>query len=84
VAVTYGSAGNTFTGQGPLDVTTTLGGAPDYSITARLQGSGSVTCEILIGSRVMSKSVATGGYSFASCRISRSPVSGKWHDARGG
>lgn len=84
VAVTYGSAGSTFAGQGPLHVTTTLGGALHYSVTARLQGSGSVTCEILIGSRVISKSVATGGHGFASCGISRNPVSGKWHDAGGG
>ena len=84
VAVTYGSAGSTFTGQGPLHVTTTLGGALHYSVTAWLQGSGSVTCEILIGSRVISKSVATGGHSFASCGISRNPVTGKWHDAGGG
>jgi len=83
-AVTYGPGGNTFTAQGPLHVTTTLGSALYYSITAQLQGSGSVTSEILIGSTLMSKSIATGGHSLASCGISQNPLSGKWQDADDG
>ena len=83
-AVTYGPAGSTVTGEGPIHVTTTLGSALYYSITAQLQGSGSVTCEILIGSTLMSRSVATGGHSLASCGISQNPLSGKWQDADGG
>jgi hypothetical protein len=75
VAVTYGPVGRTVTSQ--RHVTTTLGSALYYSITAQLQGSGSVTCEILIGSTLISKSVATGGRSVASCGISRNPSSGK-------
>ena len=84
VAVTYGPAGGTRTRLGPLHVTTTLGRAFYYSITAELAGSGSVTCEILIGSRVVSRSVATGGGDLASCEISQDPLSGRWQDASGG
>jgi len=84
VAVTYGPVGRTVTSQRPLHVTTTLGSALYYSFTAQLQGSGSVTCEILIGSTLISKSVATGGRSVASCGISQNPSSGKWQDAGGG
>jgi hypothetical protein len=84
VAVTYGPAGGTLTRQGPLHVTATLGSALYYSITAQLAGSGSVTCEILIGSRVVSRSAATGGGHLASCEISRDPLSGRWRDAAGG
>jgi hypothetical protein len=82
--VTYGPVGRTVTSQGPLHVTTTLGSALYYSITAQLQGSGSATCEILIGSTLISQSVATGRHSVASCGISQNPLSGKWQDAGGG
>lgn len=80
-AVTYGPAGGTSTRQGPLRVTTTLGSALYYSITAQPSGSGAVTCEILIGSRVISKSGASGAGNLASCEISQDPLSGKWQDA---
>jgi hypothetical protein len=83
-AVTYGPAGGTRTRLGPLHVTATLGTALYYSITAELAGSGTVTCEILIGSRVVSRSVATGGGDLASCEISQDPLSGRWRDATGG
>ena len=83
-AVTYGPASGTLTRLGPLHVTTTLGRALYYSITAELAGSGSVTCEILIGSRVVSRSVATGDGDLASCEISQDPLSGRWRDATGG
>jgi hypothetical protein len=83
-AVTYGPPGSTRTGQGPMHVTTTLGSALYYSLTAQLDGSGSVRCEILIGSTVLSRSVANGGRHLAFCEISRDPLSGLWQDADGG
>jgi hypothetical protein len=67
-----------------MQVTTTLGSALYYSHTARLEGSGSVTCEILTGSRVLSRSVANGGRHLAFCEISQDPLNGKWQDADGG
>jgi hypothetical protein len=79
--VTYGPAGTYLAGQAPLRVTARLGSPLYYFITAELPGSGSVECEILIGTKVMTKSVATGRHSLASCQISRDPLSGKWQDA---
>ena len=82
--VTYGPAGIYLTGRVPLQVTARLGNPLYYFITAELAGSGSVECEILIGARVMAKSVATGRHNLASCQISRDPLSRKWQDAGGG
>jgi hypothetical protein len=82
--VTYGPAGTYLTGRAPLKVVTRLGNPLYYFISAELPGKGSVECEILIGTKVMNKSVATGRHSLASCQISRDPLSGKWQDAAGG
>lgn len=82
--VTYGPAGTYLTGRAPLQVVARLGNPLYYFISAELPGKGSVECEILIGTTVMNKSVATGRHSLASCQISRDPLSGKWQDAAGG
>ena len=82
--MTYGPAGTYLTGRAPLQVTARLGNPLYYFITAELPGSGSVECEILIGTKVMTRSVATGRHNLASCQISRDPLSGKWQDAGGG
>ena len=79
--VTYGPAGTYLTGRAPLQVTARLGNPLYYFITAELAGSGSVECEILIGTKVMTSSVAAGRHNLASCQISRDPLSGKWQDA---
>lgn len=79
--VTYGPAGTYLTGRAPLQVTARLGNPLYYFIAAELPGSGSVECEILIGTKVMTRSVATGRHNLASCQISRDPLSGKWQDA---
>ncbi len=79
--VTYGPAGTYLTGRAPLQITARRGNPLYYFITAELPGSGSVECEILIGTKVMAKSVATGRHNLASCQISRDPLSGKWQDA---
>jgi hypothetical protein len=82
--VTYGPAGTYLTARAPLQVTARLGNPLYYFVTAELPGSGSVECEILIGTKVMAKSAATGRHNLASCQISRDPLSGKWQDAGGG
>jgi hypothetical protein len=82
--VTYGPAGTYLTGRAPLQVTARLGNPLYYFITAQLPRSGSVECEILIGAKVMAKSVATGRHNLASCQISRDPLSRKWQDGAGG
>jgi hypothetical protein len=51
-----------------------------YSIDAQLSGGGSVTCEILVSGKVISKSTATGSYNIASCEITQDPFSGNWSD----
>ena len=79
--MTYGPAGTYLTGRAPLQVTARLGNPLYYFIAAELPGSGSVECEILIGTKVMTRSVATGRHNLASCQISRDPLSGKWQDA---
>ena len=81
--VTYGPAGTYLTGRAPLQVTARLGNPLYYFITAQLAGRGSVQCEILIGTKVMDKSVATGRHNLASCEISRDPLTGKWQDPDG-
>ncbi len=81
--VTYGPAGTYLTGRAPMRVTARLGDPLYYFITAQLAGRGSVQCEILIGTRVMDKSVATGRRNLASCEISRDPLTGKWQDPDG-
>ena len=82
--VTYGPAGTYLTGRAPLQVTAKLGNPLYYFITAQLPGKGSVECEILIGTKVMAMSAATGRHNLASCQISRDPLNGKWQDAPGG
>lgn len=82
--VTYGPAGTYLTARAPLRVTARLGNPLYYFVTAELPGSGSVECEILIGTKVMAKSAATGRHNLASCQISRDPLSGKWQDAGDG
>lgn len=76
--VTYGPAGSGFTGQVPMRITKKLRHPAYYSITAQLQGSGAVTCKIMIGGKVVDHASATGGYNIASCEISRNLLSGKW------
>ncbi len=83
--VTYGPAGTYLTGRAPLQVTARLGNPLYYFITVQLSRRGSVECEILIGTKVMAESAATGRHNnLASCQISRDPLSRKWQDAGGG
>ncbi|TKA13186.1 hypothetical protein [Actinacidiphila oryziradicis] len=78
--VMYGPSGSSFTGHSPMSVTKPLGHPQYYSITAQLQGSGKVTCELLVNGKVMSKGTASGGYNIATCEIV-DDFSGNWVDA---
>ena len=82
--VTYGPAGSSFTGSVPLRVTKPLGTPAYYSVTAQLQGSGAVSCKILVGSVTVASATASGGYQIADCEIVQDPFSGKWEDANQG
>jgi hypothetical protein len=83
--VTYGPAGSSLSGSVPMHVTKDIpSSAPVYySIDAQLQGSGSVSCQVLVSGKVISSSTATGGYNIASCEIGQDPFSGNWEDDNG-
>ena len=66
-----------------MQVTKPLGTPLYYSVTAQLQGGGSVSCKIEVDGKVISQSTATGGYNIASCEISQDPLSGNWTDTNG-
>ena len=73
--VTYGPSGSSLSGSVPLDVAGKIPSpAPAYyAVTAQLQGSGSVSCQIKVDGDVISTGRATGGYSIATCEISQGP-----------
>jgi hypothetical protein len=80
--VTYGPAGSDAAGKVPMHVTKTIPGtAPDYyAISAQLQGSGTVKCEIEVNGKVISTGTATGSYNIASCEITPGLLPGHWDD----
>lgn len=80
--VTYGPAGSNSEGTVPMHVTKPLGTPIYYAITAQLQGSGSVTCKILVSGKVISQATANGGYNIAQCEISQD-FSGGWKNTLG-
>ena len=78
--ITYGPAGTSVSGTVPLHVTKPLANPIYYSIEAQLQGGGEVTCKIKVDGKIISQSVASGGYNIAMCEIGQDPLSGKWTD----
>ena len=83
-SVIYGPAGSDYQGYVPMDVSAHLGSPAYYAITAQLQGGGSVSCEILVGGKVISRASASGGYNIATCEISQDPIYGGWVNTNGG
>ena len=81
--VTYGPAGSSLSGTVPMRVSKPLGTPLYYSINAQLQSGGSVSCQILVDSQVISSSTATGGYNIAQCEIGQDPLSSQWQDDNG-
>jgi len=81
--VTYGPTGTDLSGTVPMHVSKPLGTPLYYSITAQLQGGGSVSCKIEVDGKVISSSTATGGYNLAMCEISPDPLSGQWSNTNG-
>jgi hypothetical protein len=77
-SVTYGPSGSDLSGSVPMTVTQPLGSPLYYAISAQLQGSGSIRCEIKVDGVTIANSVAEGGYNIAQCEISQDPVSGVW------
>lgn len=81
--VTYGPAGTDLSGTVPMSVIKPLGTPIYYSISAQLQGSGTVSCTIKVDGKAISSSTASGGYNIATCEISPDPLSGQWSDTNG-
>lgn len=77
------SAGSSLSGHVPMKVTERLGTPVYYSLTAQLQGGGSVTVKILVGGTVISQPTASGGYNIAVAEISPDPLTGRWTSVQG-
>jgi hypothetical protein len=82
--VTWGDAGSSAQGTVPMRETIPLGSPLYYSVNVQLQGDGQASCQILVGTVVVSAETATGGYSIATCEISKDPVTGQWASTTGG
>jgi hypothetical protein len=84
--VTYGPSGSNIQGSVPLDAKEHIPSTPPvyYAVSAQLNGSGTVSCEIKIGGRVISSGTASGSYNIASCEVVQDPISGGWQDANTG
>ncbi len=54
---------------------------PGPCISAQLNGSGAVSCEIKIGGVIVSHGAASGSYNIASCEVVQDPIDGGWEDA---
>jgi len=78
--ITYGPAGSATQGHAPMRITQPLDNPQYYSISAQLQGSGSVTCTLEIDGKPVSTASASGGYNIADCEVSKDPFSGAWTD----
>lgn len=83
-SITYGPAGSSLNGSVPMRITRTLHNPQFYSISAQLQGGGTVACKLMVNGKAISRATASGGYNIASCEISQDPISGKWSDTNGG
>lgn len=80
--VTYGPAGSDYSGSVPMRVTKAIPSSVPayYAVSAQLQGSGTVTCKIEVGGKIISQATATGGYQIAQCEIGQDPLTGQWQD----
>jgi hypothetical protein len=77
--VTYGPAGSNYQGSVPMSVARHLGTPQYYSISAQLQGNGSVRCKLKVDGVTIASASASGGYNIASCEIDQN-TNGSWED----
>ncbi|MGH7643248.1 MAG: DUF732 domain-containing protein [Candidatus Dormibacteria bacterium] len=78
--VTYGPSGTDDSGTVPMSVTQPLATPQYYSITAQLNGYGSVSCALEVDGVTISSASASGGYNIASCEIDQNPVTNSWEN----
>jgi hypothetical protein len=76
--VTYGPSGSDIKGSLPMHVANPMGRADSYSITAKLQGGGDVTCQIEVDGKVVSRATATGGDNIVMCQFELDPIRYEW------
>jgi hypothetical protein len=84
--VTYGPAGSDFSDTVPMNVSAPIGNNPAvyYAIDAQLNGGGAVSCQILVGGKVISSASASGSYNIATCEIDQNPLTGGWENTNNG
>ena len=75
--VQYGPSGSNLQGASPMAITQRLRNPQYYAISAQLQGSGQIQCELKIGGKVISRGQASGGYNIATCEASQG-IYGGW------
>jgi hypothetical protein len=78
--VQYGPSGSNLEGASPMDITQRLRHPQYYAISAQLQGSGEIRCELKIGGKVISRGQASGGYNIATCEASQGLYGGWTND----
>jgi hypothetical protein len=49
-----------------------------YFVNAQLNGGGDITCEVLVGSKVVATGHASGSYNICSAQVGQDPFTDKW------
>jgi hypothetical protein len=81
--VTYGPAGSDDQGNVPMSVSQPLSDPSYYSISAQLNGYGTVSCALEVDGVSISTASASGGYNIASCEIDQA-LNGSWENTNDG
>lgn len=67
-----------FTETVPLD---NSGGVLYYDVTAQLQGSGDISCQISVNGKVLKTGSASGGYNICMTEVTKDPFTDTWQGA---
>jgi hypothetical protein len=83
VDITYGSDSDNRQGPNSLPWQSTMarddsGDTLYYSVTAQLNGGGDITCDVLVGSKVVATGHASGGYNICMAQIGQDPLTEEW------
>lgn len=82
--VTYGPAGSDFSGTVPMTKSAPIDeNASYYAITAQLNGSGTVSCSVSVGGKVIDHATASGSYNIADCEMTKSLFGNSWESTNG-
>ncbi|MEV0838084.1 hypothetical protein AB0I55_00870 [Actinocatenispora sera] len=83
VDTTYGSDSDNRQAPDKVPWQTTLsrddsGDTLNYFVNAQLNGGGDITCEVLVGSKVVATGHASGSYNICSAQVGQDPFTDKW------